>query len=177
MCYQPRKDYRHYSRTVYLGQGNLISETVHVLDRPFDSHRKTGVVRSPLYKTHTVATQAHWHISETLDKINSLQPHLECWLDKGNVLLGKPLHLLGHPLQLFTVASNKGWGTHLRDNTARDVWSDTESHLHINALELKAVLLDLKSFEHICRVQIVLVATDNTTVVSYINKEGGMKSV
>ena len=41
---------------------------------------------------------------------------------------------------------------------------------------LKAVLLALKSFEHLCRDQIVLVATDNTTVVSYINKQGGIRS-
>ena len=51
-----------------------------------------------------------------------------------------------------------------------------ESLLHINYLELKAVLLALRQFEHLCRDQIVLVATDNTTVVSYINKQGGMKS-
>ena len=38
------------------------------------------------------------------------------------------------------------------------------------------MLLALKSFEHLCRDQIVLIATDNTTVVSYINKEGGMRS-
>ena len=41
--------------------------------------------------------------------------------------------------------------------------SDTESHLHINVLELNTVFLALKSFEHLCRDQIVLVATDNTT--------------
>ena len=50
-----------------------------------------------------------------------------------------------------------------------------EGLLHINYLELKAVL-SLKQFEHLCRDQIVLVATDNTTVVSYTNKQGGMKS-
>ena len=48
-----------------------------------------------------------------------------------------------------------------------------ESHLHINCLELKAVLLALQQFEHQCKDQIVLVAMDNTTVVSYINKQGG----
>ena len=60
---------------------------------------------------------------------------------------------------------------------ARGVWSEPEKELHINFLELKAVVLALKSFEHRCRGQIVLIATDNTTVVSYINKEGGMRSV
>ena len=33
----------------------------------------------------------------------------------------------------------------------------------------------LKEFQDLCTDKIVLVATDNTTVVSYINKEGGMR--
>ena len=122
----------------------------------------------------------HWHVPEVLDKVMpvppSLHPHLEWWLDEANVLRGQPLHPLRHALQLFIDASNKGWGAHLGEATARGVWSDREGRLHINFLELKAVLLALKSLEHLCRDQIVLVATDNTTVVSYINKQGGMRS-
>ena len=51
-----------------------------------------------------------------------------------------------------------------------------ESKLHINYLELKAVFLALKDFQNLCVGKIVLVAADNTTVVAYINKEGGMRS-
>ena len=51
-----------------------------------------------------------------------------------------------------------------------------ESKLHINMLELKAMLLALKEFQDQCRGQVVLIATDNTIVVSYINEEGGMRS-
>ena len=122
----------------------------------------------------------HWHVPESLEKIIpvplSLHPHLDWWLEKNNVLKGQPLHPLQHALQIFTDASNEGWGAHLGGSTARGVWSESESRLHINFLELKAVLLALKSFEQQCKGQIVLIATDNTTVVSYINKEGGMRS-
>ena len=122
----------------------------------------------------------HWQVPEVLEKViplpPSLQPHLDWWLDEGNVLRGQPLHPLSHALQLFTDASNEGWGAHLGDSTARGVWSEVESQLHINFLELKAVFLALRSFELLCQNQIVLVATDNTTVVAYINKQGGMKS-
>ena len=45
-----------------------------------------------------------------------------------------------------------------------------------NYLELKAGFLALKEFHEFCSNKIVLVATDNTTVVSYIDKEGGMRS-
>ena len=89
---------------------------------------------------------------------------------------GQPLHPLQHTLQLFTDASNEGWGAHLGDSIARGAWSPIESRLHVNFLELKAVLLALKKFEHLCRNKIVLVVTDNTTVVFYINKQGGIKS-
>ena len=40
-------------------------------------------------------------------------------------------------------------------------------------LELKAIFLALKEFQGLCLNNIVLVTTDNTTVVAYINKEGG----
>ena len=48
----------------------------------------------------------------------------------------------------------------------------SQKQLDGNYLELKAVLLAPKEFQDL----IVFVATDNTTVVSYINKEGGMRS-
>ena len=70
----------------------------------------------------------------------------------------------------------EGWGAHLGEHTARGAWSVPESKLHINYLELKAVFLALKEFQDLCTTKIVLVATDNTTVVAYINKEGGMRS-
>ena len=107
---------------------------------------------------------------------NSLHPHLQWWLKEDNVLIGQPLHPIKHALQIFTDASKEGWVHHLNEHTARGSWSLPESMLHINYLELKAVFLALKEFQDLCTNKIVLVATDNTTVVSYINKEGRMRS-
>ena len=122
----------------------------------------------------------NWHVPEVLEKVipvpQPLHPHLDWWLDENNVLKGQPQHPLQHAVQLFTDASKEGWGAHLGDFTARGVWSPFESRLYINFLEMKAVLLALRQLEHLCKNQIVLVATDNTTVVSYINKQGGMRS-
>ena len=92
------------------------------------------------------------------------------------MLTGQPLHPLKHALQIFTDASKEGWGTHLDEHTARGTWSLPESKLHINHLELKAVFLALKQFQALCCNKTILIATDNTTVVAYINKEGGFKS-
>ena len=122
----------------------------------------------------------NWRVPESLEKVmpipRSLHPHLKWWLEESNVLPGEPLHPLNHALQIFTDASKEGWGTHLKELTARGTWSLPESKLHINHLELKAVFLALKEFKDLCSNNIVLVATDNTTVVTYMNKEGGMKS-
>ena len=81
-----------------------------------------------------------------------------------------------HALQIFTDASIEGWGAHLDEHLARATWSPPRSKLHINYLELKAVLSGLKRVPRPLLNKIVPIATDNTTVVSYINKEGGMRS-
>ena len=83
-----------------------------------------------------------------------------------------PLHPLHHALQLFTDALNKGWGAHFGDCTAKGLWSQLESKLHINFLKSKAVLLALKEFKPLCRSQTVLLAKDNTTIVAYVSKGG-----
>ena len=122
----------------------------------------------------------NWRVPESLEKViplpKSLHRHLRWWLEESNVLQGQPLHPIKHALQIFTDASKEGWGVHLNERTARGSWSVPESRLHINYLELKAVFLALKEFQDLCTGKIVLLATDNTTVVSYINKEGGMRS-
>ena len=46
-----------------------------------------------------------------------------------------------YALQIFTDTSIEGWGAHLDEHTARGTWSLPGSKLHINYLELKAVLL------------------------------------
>ena len=123
--------------------------------------------------------KSNWRVPETLEKAipipKSLHPHLKWWLEENNVITGQPLHPLEHALQIFTNASKEGWGAHLNEHMARGSWSLPESKLHINYLELKAVFLALKEFQA-CINKVVLIATDNTTVVAYINKEGGMKS-
>ena len=105
-------------------------------------------------------------------------------------LLGKGVHVLDRPInshrkasspgqtthEAHPMASQKQWGAHLNEFIARGTWSLPESKLHINYLELKAVFLALKEFQSLCVGKMVLIATDNTTVVSYINKEGGMRS-
>ena len=150
---------------------------VHVPHRFSHSHRKVSPPRSRPIERHL---KNNWRVPESQEKVITvprlLHPHLKWWLEESNVLPGQPLHPLKHALLIFTDASKEGWGAHLSEHTARGTWSLPESKLHINHFELKAVFLTLKEFQDLCSNNIILVATDNTTVVAYINKEGGMKS-
>ena len=51
-------------------------------------------------------------------------------------------------------------------------WSKTEAQVHINLLELWTVFRSLNASG-----KAVLVKTDNSTVVAYINQQGGTKSL
>ena len=158
----------------------LSGPAVHVPDRPSNSHRKASSPRPTTHETHTVASQKQLEgprISrEDYPSTKVPAPSLTMVAKEDNVLQGQPLHPVKHALQIFTDAPKEGWGAHLNEFTARGSWSVPESKLHINYLELKAVFLALKEFQNLCVDKIVLVATDNTTVVAYINKEGGMRS-
>ena len=115
-----------------------------------------------------------WHLKynrrvpESLEKVipipRLLHPHQKWWLEEGKVLQGQLFHSLKHALQIFTDAPKEGWGTHLNEHTAMGTWSLPESKLHINYLELNVVFLAVKEFQDLCLNNIVLIATDNTTV-------------
>ena len=172
--------YLNRQDTVNSVQSSVPGPAVHVPHRTFNSLTATEK-QIHLGLLHMRPIQWHlknnWRVPESLEKVipvpRSLHPHLRWWLEKSNVLPGQPLHPLKHALQIFTDASKEGLGAHLNECTARGTWSVPEGKLHINHLELKVVFLVLKEFQDLCSNNIVLVATDNTTVVAYINKEGG----
>ena len=122
----------------------------------------------------------HWRYPQSLDNLlpwtDVISAHLDWWQNPANVMKGADLHPKDHSIQFFTDASNEGWGAHLDQRSTQGLWSDQEKRLHINILELKAVSLALRNFKDLCQDQTVLVATDNSTVVAYINKQGGTHS-
>ena len=123
-----------------------------------------------LGSTEKMVPEGHLPWSETISA------HLKWWHNPTNVMRGADLHPKDHSIQLFTNASNEGWGTHLEQTSTKGLWSDREKRLHINVLELKAISLALQSFKDQCQNQTVLVATDISTVVAYINKQVGTHS-
>ena len=124
--------------------------------------------------------EEHRRYPQSLDSLlpwtETISAHLDWWQNPTNVMKGTDLHPKDHSIQLFTDASNEGWGAHLEQTFTKGLWSDRVKRLHINVLELKAVSLALQRFKDQCQNQKVLVATDNSTVVAYINKQGGTHS-
>ena len=122
------------------------------------------------------------HLKGALDSPFSIDPsvkvHLRWWLLRNNVIAQAPLHPPKYVTSIYTDASVQGWGAHCAHMIAQGLWSIQQSKLHINVLELKAVLLALKTFVPQLSLQqrIIQVASDNTTVCAYINKQGGTRS-
>ena len=78
---------------------------------------------------------------------------------------------------MTTDASLTGWGAVLEGRAVNGVWPSELAQAHINYLELLAVFLALKHFAQLLRDKHVLLKSDNTTVVAYINRQGGTRSL
>ena len=106
---------------------------------------------------------------------NSIETLLQWWLNPENLRQGIPLKPTPFTHHLFTDASQRGWGAFLQDTMCQGTWSPEESIFHINNLEMRADKLALCHFNIPPRSHI-LVASDNITVMAYINKVGGTRS-
>ena len=98
------------------------------------------------------------------------------WLDPRFLTSGIPIRPFQVNLMIFTDASSQGWGAHMGDSKISGTWTLTDRKLHINCLEFKAVTLALQHWTPLLQGRQVMVATDNSTMVSYINKQGGTRS-
>ncbi len=76
---------------------------------------------------------------------------------------------------VFTDASATGWGAKYNGQAVSGVWTGPHMHWHINCLELLAVRLALSRLRGRLQRKEVLVHTDNTATVAYINRQGGLR--
>ena len=80
--------------------------------------------------------------------------------------------------QSFHGCEPSGWGAHLEPEGLlfHGAWTPDQSFLHIYVLEMKAILLALKQCHQYVFISTVMIATDNSSVVSYLKREGGTHS-
>ena len=107
-----------------------------------------------------------------------IRHHLKWWQQEDLYLQGVPLKIDPPSHTIFTDASLSGWGAHVEPEGLlfHEVWTEDQSRLHINMLEIMAVSLSLTRAIPIVKNSTVLVSTDNTTVVAYLKHQGGTHS-
>ena len=70
----------------------------------------------------------HWKYPQPLESLlpwtETISAHLDWWQNPTNVMKGSDLHPNDQSIQLFTDASNKGWGAHLEQTSTKGLWSD-----------------------------------------------------
>ena len=79
-------------------------------------------------------------------------------------------------LMIESDASTRGWGASCEGMQTGGPWSPEEKQWHINCLEALAAFHAVKCFVRDRKSITVLLRTDNTTAVAYVNKLGGTVS-
>ncbi|KAL0147457.1 hypothetical protein M9458_057242, partial [Cirrhinus mrigala] len=98
------------------------------------------------------------------------------WSDPAFLQAGVPLGQVSRHLVVYTDASSTGGGAVCNRQAASGSWTGPRLQWHINCLELLAVLLALRRFRPMLRHKHVLVRTNSTATVAYINHQGGLRS-
>ena len=138
----------------------------------------------PLGCLYLTSLQRHFHSLGLTNQFTSqhrsdplfLANLLRHWQDLHFLTSGIPIRTFQADFTFFTDASMQGWGTHMEDSQISGTWTRTDRRLHINCLELKAVVYALQHWAPVLQDHQFMIATDNSTVVLYINKQGGTRS-
>ena len=102
---------------------------------------------------------------------------LTWWSLVGDSLPGRSLSPFVASLDLFCDASLSGWGCwSSAGHETFGTWSPEERALHINILEFTSVLFSFLCFFKTTYNCNILIRTDSSTVVAYVNNQGGTAS-
>ena len=120
------------------------------------------------------------NFSKKLILSSEAKSEIQWWIVNVRLWNGHPVHLLSLSLIIITDAAKKGeWGASCNKHKIQGRWTQEETSLHINILELKAVLFALKSLAKVYQMTNAHVKfkIDNTPAQAFINHQGGTKSV
>ncbi|XP_044579959.1 uncharacterized protein LOC123262044 isoform X2 [Cotesia glomerata] len=106
---------------------------------------------------------------------SQIQDELAWWAKAAS--LTSPLHKSEVTHFLVTDASDLGWGAQLNGVLMLGNWSKTQRKWHSNKKEMLAVYQALAQQGQCLKGAHILLQSDNRTVVSYIRKEGGTRSL
>ena len=121
-----------------------------------------------------ISTKEKWEDTLTFDE--TVYKELDWWLsniDKFNAKVLKPNPVT---VSLEVDASASGWGAALGENLAKGDYDESVSKKSSNFRELTAILLAILAFKVKLKNQHVLIFSDNSTSIAYINNRGGPHS-
>ena len=105
-----------------------------------------------------------------------LQQAVSQWLNPDWISTPVPINPPTPSVTIYTDASERGWGAHMGDLTAEGTWQGLPRARHINRLELEAVHKALIAFQASIPRGMILIRSDNSTVVALINNQGGTRA-
>ena len=101
---------------------------------------------------------------------------LLCWLDLERLERGISLEQVSPQLDLWSDASDVGWGAHLGHQVVSGRWSHEQRLSSISHRELLAMFYALQHFLPLVHNTSVAVFADNTTALAYVKNQGGTRS-
>ena len=104
-----------------------------------------------------------------------IEQDLLWWLNRDRLELGVSLVQVSPQLNLWSDASDVGWGAYLGGQVVSGLWSHEETHSSINQRELLAIFYALQHFLPLVRNTSVAVFADNTTALAYLKNQGGTR--
>ena len=102
---------------------------------------------------------------------------LEWWLNRDRLVLGIALDQVSPQLDLWSDASDVGWGEHLGEEVVFGRWAPEELDFSVNARELLAIERALHCFASQIRDSSVAIFADNSTAIVYLRNQGGTRSL
>jgi hypothetical protein len=125
-------------------------------------------MKNNLMKDHPDWDRPHHMTEDSRQELQWWLHNLKHW-NGQSILPSTPTHTL------YVDASNTGWGCAYKSQRAHGYWTEEETNMSINWRKLKAAFLALQTFPQLKNTT-VLLRTDNTTSLSYINKQGEARS-
>ena len=126
-----------------------------------------------------LALRRQWdHVdqSQMVEWSQEVHRDLSWWLDHDRLKLGISLEQVSPQLELWSDASDVGWGAHLDKQVASGLWAPEDAKLSINVRELLAIERALPWFApHLVGSSLAIFA-DNSTAIAYLRNQGGTHS-
>lgn len=104
-----------------------------------------------------------------------VRPHL-WWTRDQHLLERVPFEIFRPSLAVTIHTLQSSWGAFCKGRTSAGVWSEEEARLHIIVLEPEAVMRALAALQDHVQGRSLVVFSDNSTRMAYINRQGGTHS-